>query len=248
MCKDFKTCLSELHFLCVCLQVTWPSRCLRLWWESTATRWSSVGGTHKTCPSSHPLLTARSHSGRTTHNTHTNTHTYTEPTCRYNLKDTHSPKTTLLLLHYPHCHVLSTHLTLTSLKTHTHTQNTHLHLHTNRWMSLLLLSVGNQMDTNLWTSKAHMLHVLLFFTLHSSHRLSARSRRGSFIIVTPSSLHPLHAVSSFILTTQHKPVSCCMSFFTEESFRFDRTELFCSWWCLPSVSITKMLKQTKKKW
>lgn len=87
------------------------------------------------------------------------------------------------------------------------------------------------------------------FSLHRIRHTDCRRVRGvdHSLSSPPSSLHPLHAVSSFILTPQHKPVSCCMSFFTEESFRFDRTELFCSWWCLPSVSITKMLKQTKKK-
>ena len=80
-----KSRLSEPFPVCVCLQVTWPSSCLWLWWESTATRWSSVDGTHRTCPSSRPPLIVPSHSGHTTHNIHTQTHTLRH------LKDTQSP-------------------------------------------------------------------------------------------------------------------------------------------------------------
>lgn len=100
--------------------MTWPNSCLWLWWENTATRWFSVDGTHKTCPSSHPPLTALLHSGHTTPNVNTHIHTHTL-TCAH----THTPKTTLLLLHYSLCHTLSTYwkhtLPFLFLLTHTHT-------------------------------------------------------------------------------------------------------------------------------
>lgn len=50
----------------VCFQVTWPNSCPRPWWENTATRWFSVVGTRRTCPSSHPPPTAPSLCGHTT--------------------------------------------------------------------------------------------------------------------------------------------------------------------------------------
>lgn len=80
--------------VCVCFQVTWQSSCLWPWWESTATRWFSVDGTRRTCPSSHLLLTALSHSGHTIHSAHT------RKQLAAIIWKTHSPETTLLLPHY----------------------------------------------------------------------------------------------------------------------------------------------------
>lgn len=115
-------CLSSTSCVCVC---RWPDQAVASDCGGRARRQGDPVSVAHTRPVL-PLILCWPH-GHTLDAqpiTHTQTHTYTEPTCRYNLKDTHSPKTTLLLLHYPHCHVLSTHLTPTSLKTHTHTQHT----------------------------------------------------------------------------------------------------------------------------